>query len=169
MTGYLQQDNSRWGQNQTSVTVGSRTWSGQLLVGQSGFMLMALDRYTLAPLARYPKTYTGSAIFDQNDMADMAADLAQLRGADALRIIQAIGTPKPDTVHWNAVLVEINNSHGSGGLFASLDGSRPSGDGGYYAAVLCNGCDAAESSYPATRSKQAGELAGTMRRDGQAR
>ena len=181
LAGYLQLDNNsfytpvvpskvlwntRWGPSESSVTVGGQTWSGQLPAGQSGFLVMALDRYTLAPLAGYPKTYSGS---DDNAMASMGADLTQLRSSDALRIVQAIGTPRPVTPHWNDPMNEIDRTGGSGQLFVGLDGSQPKGTGGYYAAAFCNGCAPRESSYPATKSPRSGELSGTLQRDEQSR
>jgi hypothetical protein len=182
LAGYLQRDNNnlytpvvrskvlwhtQWGPSESSVSIGGQTWSGRLPAGQSGFLVMAVDRYTLAPLAGYPKTYSGS---DDNAMASMGADLTQLRSSDALRIIQAIGTPRPVTPHWNDPMNEIDSTGGSGQLFVGLDGSQPTGRGGYYAAAFCNGCDPQpESSYPATKSPRSGELSGTLQHDEQSR
>jgi hypothetical protein len=182
IAGYLQQDNNdfytpvvpskvlwntQWGPSESSITVAGQTWSGQLPAGQSGFLVMAVDRYTLAPLAGYPKTYSGT---DDNAMASMGADLTQLRLSDALRFVQAIGTPRPATPHWNDPMNEIERGGRSGQLFVGLDGSQPTGRGGYYAAAFCNGCDIQpESSYPATKSPRSGELSGTLQRDEQSR
>jgi hypothetical protein len=157
------------------MTINGRPYSSQLVnvpAGTSGFQVLALERANLDPLAGFPKAYptnSGFPDFDDHYQQTMANDLKAALDQGAFVVVQSIGTPYPTRPSWAGIAAQLERMGASGHVFNTLDGSVDPGAPKplSYAVAGCVGCQrAAESSYPLTRAKGAGSVAGLLARDG---